>query len=105
MTIAPDTTLSRNGDILYAPAGTGETVMLNADRGIYYGLNAVASRIWELLENPKSLGQLCQEISAEFETDSQTCQTDVMKFVEDMIANGIAYVSPEAADAREATIG
>src|ERR1700734_436334 len=50
MAITPDTTLSRNGDILYASVGSEDAVMLNVTAGNYYGLNAVAARIWELLE-------------------------------------------------------
>jgi hypothetical protein len=91
MSIALETTLSRNGDILHAPVGTEEAVMMSVTAGRYYGLNAVASRIWELLETPKTIAQLCAQICEEFEVDIQTCEAEVLKFVQDLIDNGIVH--------------
>jgi hypothetical protein len=89
MSIMLDTKLSRNGDILHAPVGTEEAVMLSISAGRYYGLNAVASRVWELLETPKTIAQLCAQICEEFEVDMQTCEAEVLKFVQVLIDNGI----------------
>ena len=91
MSVGLYTTLSRNGDILHAPVGSEETVMMNVTAGHYYGLNAVASRVWELLETPKTIAQLCAQICGEFEVDAQTCEAAVLKFVQDLIDNGIVH--------------
>jgi hypothetical protein len=91
MSIALETMLSRNGDILHAAVGTEEAVMMSVSAGRYYGLNAVASRIWELLETPKTIAQLCAQICEEFEVDMQTCEAEVLKFVQDLIDNGIVH--------------
>jgi Coenzyme PQQ synthesis protein D (PqqD) len=91
MSIELDTTLTRSDDILQAPVGSEETVMMNVTAGRYYGLNAVASRIWELLETPKTIAQLCAQICEEFEVDTQTCETEVLIFVRDLILNGIVH--------------
>ena len=91
MSIALHTTLNRNGDILYAPTGTEEAVMMSVTAGRYYGLNAVASRIWELLETPKTITQLCAQICEEFEVDAQTCKAAVVKFVQDLIDHEIVH--------------
>jgi hypothetical protein len=93
MSIGLDTTLSRKGDILHAPLGTEETVMMNVTAGRYHGLNATASRIWELLETPKTIAQVCEQICEEFEVDAQTCETEVLKFVQDLIDNGLVHES------------
>ena len=52
MSIGLGTKLSRNSDILHAPVGSEEAVMMSIDAGRYYGVNAVGARIWELLEPP-----------------------------------------------------
>jgi hypothetical protein len=93
MTIGPDVRLTRNGNILHAPVGTEEAVMMSIDAGRYYGLNAVAARIWELLESPKTIAQLCGQICEEFDVDAQTCETEVLKFVDALIDNGIVHAS------------
>jgi hypothetical protein len=89
MSITPATKLIRNSDILYAPVGTEEAVMMSVEAGRYYGLNAVGSRIWELLETPKTVAQLCAQICEEFEVDAQTCEADVLKFTGSLIDQGI----------------
>lgn len=91
MSITLDTTLSRGGEVLYAPVSPEEAVMMSVAAGRYYGLNAVASRIWELLDSPKSIAQLCTQLSEEFEVDTQTCETEVVKFVQDLIDNELVH--------------
>jgi hypothetical protein len=93
MAITLDTALSRNGDILYTVVDADEAVMLNVTAGKYYALNAVAARIWELLEQPMTVGQLCAQICEEFEVDKQTCATAVLKFADDFLENGIVHAS------------
>ena len=91
MSITLVTTLSRNRNILYASVGTEEAVMMSVEAGRYYGLNAVASRIWELLEPPKTVAQLCKILCEEFEVDAQTCEAELLEFAQDLVDNGIAH--------------
>jgi hypothetical protein len=94
MAVTLDTTLSRNGDILYASVNTENSVMMSVAAGEYYGLNAVAARIWELLEQPMTVAQLCAQIREEFDVDMQTCEAAVLKFADEIINNGIVRASP-----------
>jgi hypothetical protein len=90
MSVGLSTQLSRNGDILHAPVGgSEEVVMMSVTAGRYYGLNAVASRIWELIETPRTIAQVCAQICEEFEVDAQTCEAEVLKFLQDLVDNGI----------------
>ena len=91
MAVALDTMLSRNGDILHAPVGAEEAVMLSVQAGQYYGFNAVARRIWELLEEPKTVRALCDAIWAEFTVDAETCEADVLKFLGELRDNGLVH--------------
>lgn len=93
MAVTLATTLSRNGDILYASVDADEAVMLNIAAGKYYGLSGVAARIWELLEHPMTLAQLCAQICVEFEVDMRTCEDAVLKFAEEIIDNDIVRAS------------
>ncbi|MGH6845870.1 MAG: PqqD family peptide modification chaperone [Methylocella sp.] len=93
ISIALDTILSRTGETLYARASTDEAVMMSVTAGRYYGLNAVALRIWELLERPATIGWLCARLCEEFEVDAQTCEAEVLKFVNELIDNGIVHAA------------
>jgi hypothetical protein len=86
-----DTTLRRNGGILHAPVGDDELVMLSIDAGRYYSVNAVARRLWELLDEPRTAAELSAAICAEFEVDADTCRTDVERFVSEMMDNGLVH--------------
>jgi hypothetical protein len=89
MAITLDTKLSRNDDVLYTAVDTEEAVMLNVAAGKYYALNAVAARIWELLEQPMTVAQVCGHICEEFEVDKETCEAAVLKFADEFLENGI----------------
>jgi hypothetical protein len=89
MAVTPETKLIRNSDILYAPVGAEEGVMMSIEAGRYYGLNAVAARIWELLESPKTVAELCAQIAEEFDIAAEDCGADVLKFTGSLIDNGI----------------
>jgi hypothetical protein len=91
MSITLDTRLSRAGEILYAPVGTEEAVMMSVAASRYYGLNAVGKSIWELLEQPRTIAEICTRLCEEFEVDAQTCQAEVLKFVNDLIGSGIVH--------------
>ena len=93
MSLGLDTVLRRNGEILHASVSTEEAVMMSVAAGKYYGLNAVGARIWELLETPQSIAQLCAQIEDEFDVDATTCETTVLKFAGDLVDNGIVDAS------------
>jgi hypothetical protein len=89
VTIALETTLRRDDDILHATVSTDEMVMLSISAGRYYGLNSVGMRIWELLETPMTVARICARLCEEFEVDAQHCQTAVLEFANELVNNGI----------------
>jgi hypothetical protein len=89
-----DHILCRSGEILYAPTGTDAAVMMNIEAGRYYGLNAAAVRIWELLESPRTVTELVAILCEEFEVEAPACESDVVKFVDNLIAHGIVHEAP-----------
>ncbi|MBN1271428.1 MAG: lasso peptide biosynthesis PqqD family chaperone [Candidatus Aminicenantes bacterium] len=58
-----------------------DTVMMSIKNGKYYGLNDIGSRIWELLENPISVLNLCRILTKEFEVKENQCHIDVIEFL------------------------
>ena len=67
--------------------------MMSIEAGRYYGVNAVGARIWELLETPHTIKQLCAQICEEFDVDTQTCEAAVLDFTRELISNGIVHAS------------
>lgn len=55
-----------------------EAVILNLEDGVYYGLNPVASRVWGLVQEPRTIRELCDSLLSEFEIDESTCTRDLI---------------------------
>lgn len=78
----------RNMDIMAADMN-GETVMMNIATGQYYNIGEVGGRIWELLEQPMTLGALVDALTAEYAVEKSQCEMDLMPFLDKMAKNGL----------------
>ena len=58
-----------------------EAVLLNTETGFYYGMNKTASVIWELLETPKTIEEIVQEMNKRFSVDSAVLTDDVEQII------------------------
>jgi hypothetical protein len=58
-----------------------EAVLLNTETGFYYGMNKTASVIWELLETPKTIEEIVQEMNKRFSVDSAVLTGDVEQII------------------------
>jgi Coenzyme PQQ synthesis protein D (PqqD) len=63
----------------------GESVILNLKTGTYYGLNAVGSSIWLLIQEPKTFQAICEAILQEYDVEPQTCEQDVRTLLTDLL--------------------
>ena len=82
--IQGDSVLVRDPDMIAAEMD-GDLVMMSVERGAYFGIGGVGTRVWELLEQPHSVDQLCAAIVAEYEVDEGVCRRDVVEFVQKLL--------------------
>ena len=90
--IFPETIIQRNENLLSNNLGE-DIVMMDIEKGSYYGLEEVAARIWELTENPASISSICQTLTAEYDVSQEQCSEEVMKFVKDLLNQEIIEIS------------
>jgi hypothetical protein len=74
--------------IVYKKVGE-EMVLLDFERGIYYGLNPVGARVWELLAEGKTTDEIIDRLTGEFDVQRTDAKGDVMALMEDLAANGL----------------
>jgi hypothetical protein len=70
----------------------GETVLMTVQTGRYYGMDPVASRIWELLEKPQGFGALVETLAAEYEGDRAVIEADLVVFLRKMLEENLILV-------------
>ncbi len=70
-----------------------ELVMTDLELDKHFSMNPVASRIWEIIETPKSIDEICDKIMEEFEIDQSICENDVNCFIKELISLKIATES------------
>jgi len=86
-----DSVVRRHPDLPYRVVDD-EVVMLDLDQGKYFGLDSVGSRIWELAEQPVSVGDLCTRLLEEFDVSAEQCLEDVLGFLEQMVEHELVEV-------------
>jgi hypothetical protein len=55
-----------------------EAVVLNLEEGVYYGLNPVAARVWELVQQSKTVREIRDCLLAEYDIEEATCTNDLL---------------------------
>ena len=59
----------------------GEKVMMNLDKGQYFMMNEVGSRIWEIISEPVNVKGIIDTLRSEYEVDEETCKDTVVEFL------------------------
>jgi hypothetical protein len=67
----------------------GETVLLDLKSEAYFGLDATATRIWQLLQDQYDLPELFRIMAAEFEVDPEELKTDLIRHLEELEEAGL----------------
>ena len=86
--IGLDSMVSQSAGLVAADMD-GQKVMLNIDKGKYYGLDNIGSRIWELVEKPRTIRELMAVLLNEYDVEDNTCQRDVLAFLNKLHAQGL----------------
>jgi hypothetical protein len=63
----------------------GRIIVLSVRAGAYFGFNGVASEIWHILSEPRSVGELFDTLSQNHDVDATTLSRDVLPFLQTLI--------------------
>lgn len=61
-------------------------MLLQLTSGKYFNLNEVGGYVWELLDEPRTVAQLAQEIATEYEVSEEQTLPDVTALLVDLLA-------------------
>ena len=71
-----------------------ETVILDLGSGMYFGLDPVGARIWQLLSEGHQLDAIVAALLAEYEVPEDQLRQDVNALVDELVTRGLVEVTP-----------
>ena len=83
-----DTKLSIPPQVMSRPVGD-DTVLLDLESGMYFGLDGVGKRIWEAIGEGLTVGEIAAIIVSEYEVDENQAQADSIEFIRDLVERGL----------------
>jgi hypothetical protein len=67
-----------------------EAVLLSLRNGEYFGLNEVGASIWQIIQCPRTVTEVRDELMAEYDgVDAEVCAAEVLGFLERMVTLGL----------------
>lgn len=63
---------------------SGEIVILSVQSGLYFGLDLVGARVWELLQQPRAVRDIVEQLLDEYDVDAERCRHDVLVLLREM---------------------
>jgi hypothetical protein len=85
------TSVRPSPDVIYRDLD-GEAVLLDLASGRYFGLNAVATRVWVQLHEGTAVDTVIAAIAEEFDGDPDEIARDVAALLEELVSRGLLVV-------------
>jgi Coenzyme PQQ synthesis protein D (PqqD) len=70
----------------------GESVILNLKSGVYYGLNPVGARVWELIQEPRTVSAVLDVLLKQYDVEVDRCEGDLFALLEDLAARELIVI-------------
>jgi hypothetical protein len=67
----------------------GEAVLLNLQNEMYYGLDEMGTRMWQLLTTSDSVQAAMDTMLEEFDVSPETLEQDVAKMIQELQEQGL----------------
>ena len=71
-----------------------ETVILDLASGMYFGLDPVGARIWQLLTEGHEIDAVVSTLLNEYEVPEDKLRQDVNTLVNELVSRGLVELSP-----------
>jgi hypothetical protein len=73
-----------------------EVLLMNYEKGLFYGLDDIGSAIFRMIATPTRVSELCDQLSAEYGAESTVVQRDVLNLLDAMATHGLIVVTHES---------
>ncbi len=70
----------------------GEVAILDLKGGVYYGLDTVGARIWNLIQEPKTVDEIRDALLQEYDVEPERLERDVLALLQSLADEGLVEV-------------
>ncbi len=70
----------------------GETVLMNTVTGDYFGINAVGTKIWNLLTAPATVTSLVESLMSSYDISRDQCENEVNIFLKNLESRKLVVI-------------
>jgi hypothetical protein len=70
----------------------GETVLMNTVTGDYFGINAVGTKIWNLLTAPATVTSLVESLMSSYDISRDQCANEVNVFLKNLESRKLVVI-------------
>ena len=67
-----------------------EFVLLSTAKNLYYGLNETGARVWELIQEPRSVREIHELMLAELDVDAEEWERDLLALLQSLVDEELA---------------
>ena len=79
--------------VLFQESPQGEAVLLDVTSGVYFGLDPIGARIWQLLGAHELLSEIARRVQEEYDVSEDQCASDLLTLLAELDAHGLVSVS------------
>lgn len=72
----------------------GELMGLSIEHGTCFGFNETATIIWRTIETPRTVDEICRELTMRYEVDHDVCLADLSVALRHMAGQGLVSLTP-----------
>lgn len=92
---SPRVTNPTEAQLFRGPSKNSGTLLLDQD-GVYYGLDAVGARIWNLIQEPRTMNEVHETLLKEYDVEPDRCERDLLALLQELAAAGLIEIKDEA---------
>ena len=83
-------------DRVSCPLGD-DVIILDLKAGLYFSLDNVGAMIWQLIQQPRTVGELRQAVLDTFEVEPEVCDRDLAALLQELAARNLVEVRSASA--------
>jgi hypothetical protein len=95
--VAGDTVLRRVEHIVFSRLDD-ELLAIDTQGGYVYSLNVSAGRVWDEIQAPIAVNDLCSRLMGDYAVDESTCRRDVVAVLQGLCDAGLVDICNGATD-------